>query len=428
MKDNTGGSADLIFGVDQRIIALGLARMADAMGNSFLIVVLPLYITSGQITGNVLGFSESLIIGIILGLFGLVSSFCQPFTGRLTDRVGKRRLFVIIGLLLFTVANYSYSIADTYLGVLGIRTAQGIAAALTITASLALVSELSQRDNRGGNMGIYNSFRLIGFGLGPLASGALIETAPYHLPIVGTVGGFEAAFYVAAVAALISAILVTIMVRDADDTHASSEPLKLNIFSDEGGRLLDPIFALGIATFIMSTGFALLTSIEPEVNSRLSQGAFLFSIEFSALVGALAVTQPYIGTLSDRYGRKIFILIGMICLIPSTMAQGLATASWHMILARAAQGISAAMVFAPALALAGDLAQKGQEGAQLSVLTVSFGLGISFGALLSGYAIRFGFIAPFAIGSLLAAIGVVLVKTQVPNDKPSNVPSTKVPS
>ena len=428
MNNNAGDSAELFFGVDRRIMALGLARMADAMGNSFLIVVLPLYITSGQITGNILGLSESLIIGIILGLFGLVSSFCQPFTGRLTDRVGKRRLFVIIGLLLFTLANYSYAIADTYLSILAIRTAQGIAAALTITASLALVSELSQPDNRGGNMGIYNSFRLVGFGIGPLASGALIETAPYDLPILGTMGGFEAAFYVAAAAALISAILVTIMVRDADNTEASTEPLKLNILSPKGTRLFDPIFALGIATFIMSTGFALLTSIEPEVNSRLSQGAFLFSIEFSALVGALAITQPYIGTLSDRYGRKVFILIGMICLIPSTMAQGLATVPWHMILARAFQGVSAAMVFAPALALAGDLAQKGQEGAQLSVLTVSFGLGISFGALLSGYAIRFGFLAPFAIGAILAACGVFLVKTQVPNDKPQNVSSTKAPS
>ena len=218
------------------------------------------------------------------------------------------------------------------------------------------------------------------------------------------------------------------MVRDAEHTQASTEPLKLNIFSDEAYHLFDPIFALGIATFIMSTGFALLTSIEPEVNKRLSQGAFLFAIEFSALVGALAVTQPYIGTLSDRYGRKIFILIGMICLIPSTMAQGLATMPWHMILARAFQGVSAAMVFAPALALAGDLAQKGQEGAQLSVLTVSFGLGISFGALLSGYAIRFGFLAPFAVGSFLAILGVFLVKTQVPNDKPQHAQSTKASS
>lgn len=85
------------------------------------------------------------------------------------------------------------------------------------------------------------------------------------------------------------------------------------------------------------------------------------------------------------------------------------------------QGISAAMVFAPALALAGDLAEDGQAGTQLSILSVAFGLGISFGTILSGYAIRFGFVTPFAIGAGLADIGVVLVRTQVPEIKPSSV-------
>lgn len=415
MSAKAEGGSD-IFGTDRRIIALGVARMADAMGNSFLIVVLPLFIASGQVTGNFLGFSESLITGIVLGLFGLVSSICQPFTGRLSDYLGKRQILVVIGLVIFTVANYSYVFASSYVTLLIIRTVQGIGAALTITASIALVSELSQRESRGGNMGVYNSFRLVGFGVGPLASGVLIETAPYNLPFFGTIGGFEAAFYVATAAPLISAILVSLMVSDPLETKPSTEPMVIRVKARDPDYFLDPIFALGIATFIMSTGLALLTAIEHEVNQRLSQGAFLFSLEFSALVGSLALFQPYIGKLSDYHGRKIFIVIGMICLVPTTLAQGLATTSWHMILARALQGISAAMVFAPALALAGDLSVKGQTGSQLSVLTVSFGLGISFGALVSGYAIRFGFVAPFAFGAFLAGLGAILIYTQVPSD------------
>ncbi|PSP70892.1 MFS transporter, partial [Halobacteriales archaeon QH_9_66_26] len=34
---------------DRRILVLALARMADSFGNSFLIVVLPLYITTGPV-------------------------------------------------------------------------------------------------------------------------------------------------------------------------------------------------------------------------------------------------------------------------------------------------------------------------------------------------------------------------------------------
>ena len=388
--------------------------MADSLGNSFLIVILPLYIASNNVTGNVYGLSETLITGLILGLFGLVTSFSQPFAGRLSDKLGKRKLFVLIGLAMFTLANFSYTIAHTYTLLMIIRAAQGIAAAFTITASLALVSELSENKSRGKNMGIYNSFRLIGFGLGPLGSGLLIENGPYEIPFIGSINGFVAAFCVASAAALLSAVLVSLLVSDPETTEPSKKKMKINLISKEKGRLLDPIFALALATLIMSFGFSLLAPIETETNQRLSQGAFMFSLEFSALIAALAIAQPIIGKASDQYGRRIFILIGLICLIPIVLAEGFVTEPWELITLRALQGISSAMVFAPALALAGDLAEKGQAGSQLAVVTMAFGLGISLGSFLSGYAVRFGYAVPFIAGAILAIIGVLIVTTQVP--------------
>ena len=413
MGKNTGKD---IFGTDRRVVILGFARMADAMGNSFLIVVLPLYIASESIKGELLGLTESLITGLILGLFGLITSFSQPFTGRLSDKVGKRKLFVVLGLAIFTIANFSYTLADTYFLLMLIRIAQGIAAAFTITASLALVSELSQKKTRGNNMGVYNSFRLIGFGLGPLASGILVENGPYEMPIIGPINGFVASFLVASGAALLSALLVALLVSDPEETEPSKRKMKIRIASKDEGRLLDPIFALALATLVMSFGFSLLAPIETKTNERLSQGPFMFSLEFSALIGALAVVQPIIGKASDRFGRRIFVLIGLIGLIPIVFLEGLVTEPWQMITTRAFHGISAAMVFAPSLALAGDLAEKGETGTQLSVVTMAFGLGISMGSFVSGYAIRFGYVTPFIVGSVLAGIGALIVSTQVPKN------------
>jgi len=402
-----------MFGVPRDVVALGFARMADSMGNSFLIVVLPLYIASGQVGGQILGMTESFVTGVVLGLFGLVSSICQPVVGRLSDRAGKRRLFVIVGLVLFTAANLSYAFADTYMALLAVRTGQGIAAALTITASVALVSELSTRNDRGGNMGAYNSFRLIGFAAGPLASGALVEAGPYNVPAVGSIDGFTAAFVVAALAAAVGTVLVWWLVRDPDTLEPTTEQTPWRIRTVAPDKILDPIFALGTATFFMSTGFALLAAIEPAVNRRLDQGPFLFAIEFSILVAVLAIAQPFVGRATDRYGRKSFIVAGLVALVPTVLAEGLVVEPWQMISARGLHGLAAAMVFAPALALAGDLAGEGESGAQLSVLTVSFGLGISFGAMVSGYTLRFGFVTPFAVGASLAALGAVIVQSQV---------------
>ncbi len=91
-----------LLGTDRRVLTLAFARMIDAVGNSFLIVVLPQFLdevvldapsgAAGSGT-EILGVavSQSVLIGVALSLFGFLSSFGQPFTGRLSDR--SRRAF-----------------------------------------------------------------------------------------------------------------------------------------------------------------------------------------------------------------------------------------------------------------------------------------------------------------------------------------------
>jgi len=405
-----------LYGVDRRIAALGIARMADAVANSFLIVVLPLYIASGVVGGWNFGLSEAAITGVTLGAFGIINSVVQPFAGWLSDRAGKRKAFILLGLVILGVVTFAYAWVTSYAAILGVRLLQAGGVAFTIVGSVALVSELSPPEGRGRNMGVYNSFRLFGFGTGPLAAGFVVEHGPYVLPGGLPLSGFEAAFYGAALAAFLSAALVAWLVSDPEDIQPSEERLALKIRADEPGKLFDPIFALGVASLFMASCIALLSPIEPIVNERLGQGPVLFAVEFAAFIGTQVALQPFLGRLSDEYGRKRFIVWGLLGLIPTTLLQGVVVAPWQMIGARLLQGTVAAMVFAPALALAGDLAEEGQSGAQLSVLTVSFGLGIALGQFLSGFLIRFGFLAPFIAGAVLAAVGLVLVYTQVDDD------------
>lgn len=405
-------SASSLFGTDRRILALATARMADAVGNSFLIIVLPLYVASDLVEGNVFGLPASLIAGLVLALFGIASSLAQPFAGRLSDVWGRRKVFVLGGLIVFGFVNVAFAGASAYWQLFVLRVLQGLAAAFTITASLAIVNEVSHPGTRGGHMGVYNAFRLVGFGAGPLLASVLLETGPFVLPGNLRLTGFEATFFVAGGAALLSAVLVALLVRDPEGTAPAKRRLALRVWDPTTGGL-DTIFALGLATLVMASCMALLSAIEPEVNARLGQGPVLFAVEFVALVAALAIFQPIVGRASDRVGRKGFILVGLVALIPTTFLQGLVTSPWEMIVLRVLQGTAGALIFAPALALAGDHTQKGQSGAQLSVLTVSFGLGIAFGQLTAGFFVQFGFPIPFGVGALLALGGTVLVATQV---------------
>lgn len=400
-------------GPDRAVVALGVARMADAMANSFLVIVLPLYISSDAVTGAVLGLTPAQVTGLVLAVFGFCNAFAQPFAGRFSDRVGKRKVFVLVGLLFLAVFNAAYSLADTYVTLGLLRMAQGMAVALTATAAVALVNEISEMTSRGSNMGFYNSLRLVGFGTGPLAAGFIVSSGPYGLPGGFEVSGYDAAFWLAGLGALASAGLVQLMVREPERVRVEVGEMAIAVRDRTGDRVLDPIFTLGVATLVMATCIALLSAIEPQVNERLGQDARWFGVQFSVFVLSLAAVQPVVGWMSDQWGRKPFVVWGLVFLVPTTVIQGLVTTPWEMVFARLAQGVAGAMVFAPALALAGDLTTEGQSGLQLSVLTMAFVLGLSGGQLTAGFLVGFGYVVPFAFASALAAGAALLVAVEV---------------
>jgi len=402
------------FAVDRRVLALAFARMADGVANSFLIVVIPLYVVSDLVTGRTFGLEEALIIGIVLSLSGLLSSTFQPLTGRLSDRTGRRKPFILIGLAGLVATNVAYVFAGSYAALVSIRALQGVCIAFIIPASIALVNELATMKDRGGNMGVYNTFRLVGFGAGPVVAGAVVNAGPYALPSGTVVDGFQAAFYVAAGMAALGGVLVIALVSEPTGTRAAAAAdLTIPVRDPTGRNRLDTIFTLGLVSFFMATAIALFATIQPQVNARLEQGATWFGLQFSAFIFAQIVLQTPVGRASDRFGRRPFVLLGMILLVPTTLVQGFVFSSELMFLARLLQGAAGAMVFAPALALAGDLAPPGESGSRLSVLTMAFGFGIAAGPLTSGALVGYGFAVPFAFGAALAVLGAVLVYTQV---------------
>ncbi|PSP98377.1 MFS transporter [Halobacteriales archaeon QS_4_70_19] len=425
----------MVFGTDRRVLALAMARMADALGNSFLIIVLPLYIASGQISidglvgGTVLGFvlTEEFLIGLVLSLFGFLNSFGQPVTGRISDRVGARKPFILGGLVVFGVASATYPVVSSYGAILLVRAFQGLGAALTVPATVALVNDYAASDDeRGGNFGVFNTFRLIGFGFGPIVAGIVIaggfgsETVTQYALGGLTLSGFNAAFAIAVLGAVVSFALVVWLVDEPPRPEAeAAENISVKMFDPEGG--LDTVFTVGVGTLFMALTIALFATLQAPINTALGQGSTLFGLQFSAVVAANVLLQVPIGNWADEYGRRPFLVAGFVLLVPAVLAQGLvplliapesALGPALMLVARLLHGIAVAMVFAPALAVAGDLA-GGNSGTTLSVLTMAFGLGVAFGPLVSGFLFSYGLVVPFAFGAGLSLLGLVLVVTQV---------------
>jgi MFS family permease len=401
----SGGSSSLLkrvrsaagrIGANRAVLALSLARMGDAIGNSVLFVVVPLYVA--QLPSPAVPYPEAVRAGILLSLFGLTNGFLQPFAGVLVDRVGRRKPFIVGGLLLLAVATISYIFAGRYEELLISRIGQGIGAALTIPATLALMTSASERRTRGGSMGVYTTLRVVGLAIGPLIGGALYDTL-----------GSNSVFYTGTAFVLAGALLVQLWVQDIP---VSVKHVELPSFR---GQLTPAILTLGLATLAMATAFSLISALEKQFNTRLHQAAFGFGVAFSALMISRVLLQIPIGRWSDRSSRKPFIIAGLVLMTASTVPLGWVTRNWQFVLLRVFQGIGSAAIAAPVFALAADMSKAGGEGRHMSIVTMGFGFGVAMGTLIGGVGSVVSFQFPFFIGSALTLVAAGLTYWLVPS-------------
>lgn len=385
-------------GANPTVLALSLARLGDGIGNSLLLIALPLYVA--EVAAG-MAWSRSILVGVLVSLFGLANVAAQPVAATLVDRVGHRKRWIQAGLAVMGVGTAAFLLADSYPALLGIRAFQAVGFALTLPASMALITVTTERRNRGGAMGVFATFRMLGFAIGPLLGGWL------HVA-----HGFDAVFLVGA-ATILSAIgFVQAWVEEPEDEEPAEETSRRYRFFDPE-LMTGDIVSLGVATLVMAAAISMMTTLENEFNARLDQTALAFGVAFSALTVTRLVFQVPLGSLSDRIGRKPLVVAGLVLLAPATAWLGVVETTLELTGARLVQGLATAAVASPAFALAGDLSTEHGVGRQLSVLTMGFALGLAVGPLLAGLLAVVDFRLPFAVGGVLTLAAAALVGVRV---------------
>lgn len=385
-------------GGNRVVLALSFARMADGIGNSILFVVIPLYVS--KLASPDFPLPETVRAGILISVFGIVAGIMQPFFGALVDRLNRRKPFVIGGLLLMAAATAGFTLTDRYLYTLVIRAVQGLGVAITVPASMAILTNATRRESRGGSMGIFSTFRVMSLAIGPLLGGAIHD---YF--------GFDATFFTGAGLIVLSAVLVLYWVAEVraatpERAHASFRMFDRRVFSGD-------MLALGFAVFVMATSFAMIAPLEQALNARLNEGAIAFGFAFSALMVTRILVQIPMGYISDRRGRKRLIVGGLLLMTVASAPVGLVTATWQLVGLRLLQGVASGAIAAPAFALGGDLSSAGGEGRQMSVITMGFGFGIALGTLMAGILGVVSLALPFFVEAGLTLVAAWAVHRRV---------------
>jgi predicted MFS family arabinose efflux permease/HAMP domain-containing protein len=147
----------------------------------FLYYAAPLYL-------KFLGNNQSAIGRVLMG-YGLAMILISPFTARIADALGTRKMFVVLGGILSGIALLMVHYFQNTLGVLFSIVLLGTAHAIGVSSQLTLITEICKdagdRIGLGTVIGIYRLIERLGNISGPLVSGALIAAFGFSKAIEG---------------------------------------------------------------------------------------------------------------------------------------------------------------------------------------------------------------------------------------------------
>jgi MFS family permease len=370
--------------------------MLAGIGGSMVILALTRAV---DVATTGLNLAPNARLGLVVSVFGILLAGAQPAVGALGDRIGRRPL-LIGGMAVFAFATLLMPLATRFEALLGLRGLQGLALACTVPTSLAVIAALVPTQRRGRAMGLYATARMLGFGVGPLIGGAVLDYA-------GTT--------VTLLAAVVPGLLAATLVTAALDEPPALGPSTPSSNAGDEVRVL-PFVALSSAFFVVAICVSLLIALEDTFTHRLDLSAFEFSVAFSALVFARLVSDATIGRWSDGGDRRRWIVTGLVLLAPATLACAWAPTIEWLTLARITMGIGMAFIASPAFALVGDLVESGVgRGSSVGIVTAGFGAGLGVGPISAALlADRLAFEVPFALCAGLALIVAVVLPVLVP--------------
>jgi multidrug resistance protein len=177
-----------------------------------------------------------------------------------------------------------------------------------------------------------------------------------------------------------------------------------------------PILALSMFTSILGIGI-IVPFLSLYATEMGASGIWLGAI-FTGYGLASTIVNPFAGRLSDRRGRKRFLMLGLFIYSLSSLGYIYAVNAPQLALVRLIQGAAGGMIFPVALAYVGDISPEGGEGKWMGYATAAFFSGFGFGPLMGGVLMEhYGMNLAFAIMGGLNMLAALLITFWLPESR-----------
>ena len=372
------------------------ARLSYALARSPVLPLFALYLGAGP---------EA--IGFVVGISTVTGIFFKLPSGALSDIIGRRKT-MLIGILVFAFVPFTYLFVKDYYLLLLVRFVHGLATAIYGPVSMAVVADTAGT-KKGEMLSWFSSITIIGNLLGaPLGGFILHNLSATAEP---SIGDFHRAYIVSGFAGMMSLILALRLLKGketVDKGRGLKESLKIflsgikEVISDKRVVITSNMEGLQNMTVGALEAFLPIYAVTVAGLNEFQAG-LLWGIQVLVTI----LSKPIMGKTSDKYGRKVLIVAGMILCAVSFGLIPLLKSFYLLMITAVFFGFGEAFVTSSSAALVADICKEKHFGTAMGTFGTIFDIGHASGPILAGFLIaRLDYLYAFWIMSGILIISL----------------------
>ncbi|MEJ2504961.1 MAG: MFS transporter [Ignavibacteriaceae bacterium] len=374
--------------IPKQVVILSLVSLFTDIASEMLYPVTPIFLTA------VLGSSMA-VVGIIEGIAEITAGLLKGYAGNLSDKIGKRSIFVVIGYSLSALAKPLPGIFPNISNVVISRTTDRVGKGIRTAPRDALLGSYSE-GNSGAIFGFHRGMDTLGAAIGPLAAILLLYLYPENFQLI-----FLAAFIPSIVA-----VTFTFLVKDRSLTRKNKSHLNYAKFWKSAPKQYKVLLVL-IVTFSFVNSSDVFLILKSKYISG-SDTLAIFGYVFYNLIYAGA-SYPF-GKLSDRFGKNLIFGIGLLIFSLIYFGFALSTEMVFIWILFALYGIYSASTEGISKAWISDLVPDEMRGSAIGLITMLSSFSIMLGSFTAGVLWdSFGSTIPFLLSAVVSLIIGVLI-------------------
>lgn len=338
-------------------ILVGISRFGIFFSFRQVNPVFPVYLVSLGASGTLIGF--------IMSSFTIMATVSRPFVGMLIDRSGRKR-FLILGIVLLFVATLGYSWAPGLIILVFFRMVHGIGWSACTTTVSTLAADIAPTHKRGTMIAYAGLASNVGGALGPIAGFAAYYRFGFHGMFLAVLGVILLSF--------LFALPIKDPYRPSIESGMRRTWWKLLFVRDS----LLPAVIMAFLAF----GHAGVSTYIPlyMLQENFGNPAYYFAVEAVFII----LSRPIAGPLSDRLGRRVIILPGLILQILGLVVVALAPSTRYLLVAAAINGLAFGSAHPGLMTLAIDWVPAHRRGLSMAQFQTFHDLGIGVGSVVLG--------------------------------------------